>query len=47
MKIDKTSQQTIVDSLENITKTPGYKVAFQNSQKFWESKTIRPDIVVM
>ena len=27
-------------------KTPGYKVAFQNSQKFWESKTIRPDIVV-
>lgn len=24
----------------------GYKVEFQNSQKFWESKTIRPDLVV-
>jgi 5-methylcytosine-specific restriction enzyme subunit McrC len=23
-----------------------YKVSFQNSQKFWESKTIRPDLVV-
>lgn len=24
-----------------------YEVAFQNSQKFWESKTIRPDLVVI
>jgi 5-methylcytosine-specific restriction enzyme subunit McrC len=24
-----------------------YKVSFQNSQKFWESKTIRPDLVVI
>lgn len=27
-------------------KPDNYKVEFQNSQKFWESKTIRPDIVV-
>lgn len=27
-------------------KPENYKVEFQNSQKFWESKTIRPDIVV-
>ncbi len=26
---------------------PGYEVAFQNSQKFWESKTIKPDLVVI
>ncbi len=25
---------------------PGYHVEFQNSQRFWESKTIRPDIVI-
>lgn len=25
----------------------GYKVSFQNSQKFWESKTIRPDLVII
>jgi 5-methylcytosine-specific restriction enzyme subunit McrC len=27
-------------------KPDNYKVEFQNSQKFWETKTIRPDIVV-
>jgi 5-methylcytosine-specific restriction enzyme subunit McrC len=25
----------------------GYEVGFQNSQRFWESKTIRPDLVVI
>lgn len=28
-------------------KPENYKVEFQNSQKFWENKTIRPDIVVI
>jgi len=27
-------------------KPEGYKVSFQNSNKFWEHKTIRPDIVI-
>ena len=27
-------------------KPEGYKVSFQNSDKFWEHKTIRPDIVI-
>lgn len=25
----------------------GFEISFQNSQKFWESKTIRPDLVVI
>lgn len=28
------------------SKKPNYKVEFQNSQRFWENKTIRPDLVV-
>ena len=27
-------------------KPTGYKISFQNSDKFWEHKTIRPDIVI-
>ena len=27
-------------------KEPGYAIGFQTSQKFWENKTVRPDIVI-
>ncbi|BAV94989.1 5-methylcytosine restriction system component-like protein [Ichthyobacterium seriolicida] len=29
------------------TKQPGIKVSFQNKQKFWENRTIRPDLIIV